>query len=375
MHTAQRLTVPEFEARLASNPTGASAQTLAEETKAWFGKSLQTGGMKVDETTIVWAIESTTTPTFFTDGPRVNLRRIEGSNIYAAVSHYKNGDGILYRFNVAKTADGKPLPTGFIDVYNTPEDDKPNADVPHGELKHMPDWQSHIFEGTSHEWYVYTPAGLQPGEIPAVMVFQDGQWAKNYMPDVLDNLIAKKEIPKMVAVFVAPGVFADKRSNRSFEYDTLSDQYCRFITQEILPEVEKTTPVSHDPAMRAIAGLSSGGIAAFTAAWEHPEQFGKVMSWIGSFTDIAHGQSLKEGGQNYPPMIRMTPKKPIRVFLQDGANDLDNQFGNWPLANQEMAKALAFAGYDYKFVFGMGNHSDRHGRAILPDTMRWLWRN
>jgi enterochelin esterase family protein len=239
----------------------------------------------------------------------------------------------------------------------------------------MPDWVSTIYPGRSFEWYVYTPAGLAPGEEAALMVFQDGAGAKGYMPAVLDNLIAKGEIPKMVGVFVNPGFFIDsKKSDRSFEYDTLSDQYSQFLLQEILPEVEKTTPLKKDPAFRAIAGASSGGICAFTAAWEHPEQFGKVMSWIGSFTDIAHGKSLKEGGQNYPSMIRLTPKKPIRVFLQDGINDLDNQFGNWPLANEGMAKALAFAGYDYKFVLGNGNHSGRHGVAILPDTLRWLWR-
>ena len=159
-------------------------------------------------------------------------------------------------------------------------------------------------------------------------------------------------MPVTVGVFIQPGKLLEggvKRGNnqRSFEYDTLSDQYSRFLLEEILPEVEETTKLRHDAASRAIAGLSSGGICAFTVAWERPDQFSKVLSWIGSFTNLASGKTGIEGGHNYPPMIRRTEAKPIRVFLQDGDHDLDNPFGNWPLANQEMAKALEFAGYDH----------------------------
>ena len=147
------------------------------------------------------------------------------------------------------------------------------------------------------------------------------------------------------------------------------------MLEEILPEVERTVKLRHDPESRAIAGISSGGICAWTVAWEHPEEFSKVLSWVGSFTNIASGTTRREGGHNYEALIRKTPKKPIRVFLQDGANDLDNANGNWPLANQQMAKALEFAKYDYKFIFGQGFHSNLHGRAILPDSLRWLWRD
>jgi enterochelin esterase-like enzyme len=192
---------------------------------------------------------------------------------------------------------------------------------------------------------------------------------------VFDNLIAKGEMPVTAAIFVSPGVFQDGRPDRSFEYDTLSDQYARFILEEILPEVEKTVRLRHDAASRAIGGISSGGICAFTVAWERPAEFSKVLSWVGSFTNIASGATLREGGHNYPALIRKTPKKPIRVFLQDGENDLDNAHGNWPLANRQMDRALKFAGYDYKFVMGQGYHNNRHGRAILPDSLRWLWRD
>ena len=175
------------------------------------------------------------------------------------------------------------------------------------------------------------------------MVFQDGAGYREYVPTVFDNLIAQGDMPVTVGIFIQPGLFDGGRSNRSFEYDTLSDQYARFLLEEILPEVEKTVKLRHDAASRAIAGVSSGGICAFTVAWERPNEFRKVLSWIGSFTNIASGKTVREGGHNYEAMIRKTPKKPIRVFLQDGANDLDNANGNWPLANQTMAKSLAYA--------------------------------
>jgi enterochelin esterase family protein len=207
------------------------------------------------------------------------------------------------------------------------------------------------------------------------MVFQDGASYRTWVPTVLDNLIARGDMPVTVAIFVQPGLFAGGRSNRSAEYDTLSDTYARFLLEEILPHVETTVSLRHDAAGRAIVGASSGGICAFTVAWERPEAFGKVVSWIGSFTNIASGPSLRAGGHNYQALVRKTPKKPLRIFLQDGSNDLDNVHGNWPLANQTLAGSLAYAGYDYRFEYGRGFHNHRHGRAIFPDTLRWLWRD
>ena len=199
------------------------------------------------------------------------------------------------------------------------------------------------------------------------MVFQDGQGYKDYVPAVFDNLIARGDIPATVGIFIAPGVLDDGKPNRSFEYDTLSDQYARFLLDEILPLVEQEVPLKGDAASRAISGISSGGICAFTVAWERPDAFGKVLSWVGSFTDI-------RGGHNYPPLVRKSPRKPIRIFLQDGKNDLNVPAGDWWLANLEMSSALAFAGYDFTTAWGNGFHSPRHGRAILPDSLRWLWR-
>jgi enterochelin esterase family protein len=209
------------------------------------------------------------------------------------------------------------------------------------------------------------------------MVFQDG--ALYLGPDVnapvvFDNLIHRREMPVTIGVFVQPG---DKgpgmplwggQDNRSIEYDSLGDAYARFLLEEILPAVEKSYAITSDPAGRAICGISSGGNCAFTAAWERPDAFSKVVTHCGSFTNI-------RGGHNYPSLIRRNAAKPLRVFLQSGANDLDVVFGNWPLANQEMASALAYRGYDYQYVFGEGGHSLKHGGAIFPDTLRWLWRD
>jgi enterochelin esterase family protein len=208
------------------------------------------------------------------------------------------------------------------------------------------------------------------------MVFQDGgTHYKDHVPPVFDNMIAAGDMPVTIGIFINPGVFADTTvSNRSFEYDTLSDQYSRFLLEEIIPEVEKSYSLRQDPESRAIGGLSSGGICSFTVAWQRPDQFRKVLSWIGSFTNIAAGPTLREGGHNYPALIRRVPKKPIRIFLQDGENDLNHQAGNWWLANLEMASSLEFAGYDFTTVWGKGFHSPLHGRAILPDSLRWLWR-
>jgi enterochelin esterase family protein len=264
------------------------------------------------------------------------------------------------------------------DDYKLGPDSQPQPGVPKGTVtKHA--WNhSKVFPDTVRDYWVYVPAQYKADGPPAcLMVFQDGGGYQNptgqyRVPVVFDNLIHRGEMPVTVGVFVNPGAFpggkGKGRSNRSFEYDTLSDQYVRFLETEILPEVGKTVRLRTDAAARAIGGASSGGICAFTAAWERPDLFGKVLSQVGSFTNIRHGDQ-------YPGMIRKTEHKPIRVFLQDGCNDLDNLHGNWPLGNRSMAAALNFAGYDYKLVFGDGAHNGKHGGAILPDSLRWLWRD
>ncbi|MFO1019244.1 MAG: alpha/beta hydrolase-fold protein [Planctomycetales bacterium] len=264
------------------------------------------------------------------------------------------------------------------EVYKLGPDSQLKPDVPHGKVQAYRWTESKVYPGTIRDYWVYVPAQYNGSEPAAVMVFQDG---KGYLDEkgnvragiVFDNLIAAKQIPLIIGIFVNPGQILPAqpgqtpRSNRSVEYDTLNDQYARFLIEEILPAVGKEYRLTDDPAKRAICGISSGGICAFTVAWERPDAFHKVVSHVGSFTNI-------RGGHVYPAVIRKTERKPLRISLQDGSGDLDNVHGNWPLANQEMAAALKFAGYDYQFVFGEGMHSNKHGGAIFPETMRWLWR-
>jgi enterochelin esterase-like enzyme len=272
------------------------------------------------------------------------------------------------------------LPGRAAEDYQLGPDSLPQEGVPHGVVKKFSFTNSAVYPGTVRDYWVYVPAQYDAGTPAAVMVFQDGGGYVNVnsngqhrVPVVFDNLIVKKEMPVTIGIFINPGKVpateegAKARDNRSFEYDSLGDAYAKFLLQEILPEVGKSYNLTQDPEQRAIGGISSGGICAWTVAWERPDAFRKVLSHVGSFTNI-------RGGHVYPALIRKTEKKPIRVFLQDGANDLDNLHGNWPLANQEMAASLKFAGYDYKFEFGTEGHNGKHGGAILPESLRWLWR-
>lgn len=360
-------------------------EELADRTRQWFGaENLKKGpNPKLDNLALVAAIETegelpkgTVVAWLSDDGRyRLPLSRLGKSNVYAATTTLPEGTFVRWHYEVGAERKGG----GDLEAYNYPAEYQKSDGVPHGVVTEMPVWKSTVFPNTERRWWVYVPAQVtrNPDVPAAVMIVQDGEGAARYLPNVLDNMIAKKEIPPTVAVMINPGRIIPQGNNRSFEYDTLSDQYSKFILTEILPEVEKTVKLRSDPAGRVTMGGSSGGICAFTLAWERPDQFGKVISWIGSYVNLAPGPSGIAGGHNYPPLIRRSKDKPkpIRVFLQDGANDLDNPFGNWPLANQGMAAALKYAGYDYKFVFGQGNHSDRHGRALLPDTLRWLWRD
>ncbi len=242
-------------------------------------------------------------------------------------------------------------------------------------------WKSTIYPNTTRDYYVYVPAQYDASQPAALMVFQDGHTYVKAdgdfrVPTVFDNLISQGKMPVTLGLFVNPGHSLDslppanpwKATNRSREYDEVSDNYGRFLQEELIPELKKRYNISDDPTMRAIAGISSGGICAFTAAWFYPEHFHKVMSHIGSFTDI-------RGGHNYPSMIRKQEKKELRVFMQDGSQDLNNEHGNWWLANLQMESALQYRRYDYRFVEGTGGHSGNHGGAILPESLAWLWRD
>jgi sugar lactone lactonase YvrE/enterochelin esterase-like enzyme len=264
---------------------------------------------------------------------------------------------------------------------------KPTADheirpgVPRGTITPMPEWTSKLYPGTTRKWWVYVPSQYKPDGSAALMVFQDGHDYVNEkgnwrVPIVFDNLIARGEMPVTVAVFLNPGHAPTRpapkndwgASNRSLEYNSLGDRYARFLLEEIIPEVERQYPLSRDPELRAIAGASSGGIAAFTVAWERPDQFRKVLSTIGSFVHLA-------GGHDYPALIRKTERRPLRVYLEDTSGDNDNPYGNWPIANEQMHAALKYMGYDTRFDFAEGyGHNSQHGGSVFPDALRWLWR-
>ncbi len=252
--------------------------------------------------------------------------------------------------------------------------------VPKGEVLTFAFENSKLFPGTSREISVYVPVQYNASKPACVYVNQDGvQWKA---PTVLDNLIAKNEIPITIGIFITPGkVLAQNkdvaldRFNRSFEYDGLGDVYARFLLEEVFPFVEskkasdgRSIILSKSGNDRAIGGSSSGAVCAFTAAWERPEEFSRVFSAIGTYTGL-------RGADRYDILIRKHEPKPIRIFMQDGSNDLNIYAGDLWKANESMERALMFSGYDVKHVWGEGAHNGQHGTALFPEAMRWLWRD
>lgn len=283
----------------------------------------------------------------------------------------------------------------------------PQQGIPRGKLEGPFEFHSKIFAGTVRHYWLFVPAQYSEKSPAGVFVFQDGQRATNpegstRVPQVMENLIARGDMPVTIGVFITPGhVFADTGSetypdnlgmgnpnHRAQEYDALNDNYTRMLIEELLPEVEKKYKLTNDPNQRAIGGTSSGAIAAFTVAWQRPDYFRKVFSAIGSYVSIGFRPDetpIKLGGQDYPALIRREPIKPLKIFFQDGTNDLDNEWGNWFLANQQMVSALAYRNriadqnkesgsrYQVNHVWTDGQHSDNDGGALLPEALKWLW--
>jgi hypothetical protein len=265
---------------------------------------------------------------------------------------------------------------------------------------------SRIYPGTVRRYWVHVPANYDPRRPPNLLLFQDGQRAVNpagslRVPAVLDRLIAQGAIPSTLGVFVTPGnqsvrypddLGMQNPDHRQAEYDALTEDYSRMTLEELLPTVARRWRFTADPERRAIGGTSSGAIASWTLAWRHPEAFRNVISFIGSYTSIGlnigpDGTPLAYGGDTYPGIIRKSPIRPLRIFLQDGSGDLDNEHGNWFLANQQMLKAFQWANahadaqkrggprYDVNHVWSGGTHSDADGGAMLPEVLRWIWRD
>jgi enterochelin esterase-like enzyme len=288
--------------------------------------------------------------------------------------------------------DGPPKAPNPDSQYRLGPDSLPQEGVPKGEIKGPFTLPCKAYPGTQHTYWVYVPAQYDPKIPTALMVYQDGQAFMHDKGDmrahnVMDNLIYRREIPVMIGVFINPGRrpdqpepspttgWGDKDTNRPQEYNALDDKYARVITEELLPALAKDYNISKDPEMRGIGGSSSGAIAAFTVAWERPNEFRKVLSNVGSFTNI-------RGGHKYPDIILASDKKPIRVYLCDGRNDNRgvrngkyDETWDWFHQNVRMQKALTQKGYDVNYSWGMNNHGQKFGGAIMPEMMRWLWRD
>jgi enterochelin esterase-like enzyme len=289
-------------------------------------------------------------------------------------------------------APAAPQPPNPDSHYQLGPDSLPRDGVAKGDVRGPYTLPSQAYPGTQHTYWVYVPAQYDPAVPASLMIFNDGQAFKNMdgdvrAPNVLDNLIDRREIPVMLAVFINPGRtpeqpeptpqdWGDRSTNRPTEYNTLDDKYARVIVDELMPAINKDYNIAKDPERRGIGGASSGAIAAFTVAWERPNEFRKVLSIVGSFTNL-------RGGHAYADLVRKNDKKPIRIFLQDGRNDnrgtvRDGRYDetrDWFLQNVRLMQALTEKGYDLNYTWGIGRHGQKQGGAILPDMMRWLWRD
>jgi enterochelin esterase-like enzyme len=348
-----------------------------------------------------FAIEAASKPALIIDdapGPQMQ-RLVANSNLWytsARIEPVGRVHSFHYIIDGAKFGGGLDLPVFTADSYQ-------QSGVPAGVLSEKLSHVSKIYDGMKSEYWVYVPAQYDPNKPAAVMILQDGE---GYLDrngnkpalNVIDNLIAQKKIPVMICIFINPGDIGGsegtptytfvkaysekwqrslKDSMRSTLYDTVSDKYPRFLRDEILSEVAAKYNFRKDAYSRGITGLSSGGICSFNAAWQMPDEFSRVISWIGSFEGIQWKEdpANPDGGQDYPDKILREPKRNIRVWLQDGSEDLDLRYGNWPLANLRMANALKFKEYDFHFSFGGGTHNSAHGAAEFPAEMIWLWRD
>jgi enterochelin esterase-like enzyme len=282
------------------------------------------------------------------------------------------------------------------DAYRLGPDSLPQEGVPKGKVVGpLALASTSVYPGTTRNYWVYVPAQYDAKRPACLMIFQDGHAFVNpegdyRIPNVFDNLIYRREMPVTVGVFINPGrtpeqteatssEWGDRTNNRRIEYNALDDKYSRLIVDELLPELKKTYGISDKPEDRAISGASSGAICAFTVAWHRPDQFRKVVSTIGSFTNIM-------GGHEYPEIVRRSEAKPIRVYLQDGMNDNRGMRGrgenrtydakwDWHAQNRKMLEALTEKAYDVNFCWGIGTHSNKQGGAIMPEMLRWLWRD
>jgi enterochelin esterase-like enzyme len=347
-----------------------------------------------------FATEASAKPEIFVDlvaGPQ--MLNISGSDLWYATAHIEPV-GKLHSFYYVV---GGEHFGGRLDLPAFGPLSYLQPGVPSGTLSEKIVRTSKIYDGMKSEYWIYVPAQYDARTAAALMVFQDGQGyahrdGGNPALNVIDNLIAQKKIPVMICVFINPGDIEGlpgtptynfvraygekwqrgmKDSMRSTQYDTVSDRYARYLRDEVLVDVAAKYNIRKDAYSRAITGLSSGGICAFNAAWQMPDQFSRVISWIGSFSGIQRKEdpAVPDGGQDYPDKVLREERRNIRVWLQGGSNDIDQKYGSWPMGNLRLANALKFKEYDFHLSFGKGTHNTGHGAAEFPEEMVWLWRD
>ncbi len=394
---AEKSTAPQLIALASSNSPALGDAIRATFAPPDISKGIAWTGHGPD---FFFAVQAASKPALVIDdahGPQ--MRQLGKSDLWFAAARIEQL-GKLHSFHYI--VDGLKF-GGRLDLPAFTPDSYQQPGVPAGKLSEKITHTSKIYDGMKSDYWIYVPAQYDPSSPAALMVFQDGEWyldrnGNNLALNVIDNLIAQKKIPVMIAVFINPGdisgspntptfnfvkAYSDKwertlkDSMRSTLYDTVSDRYPRFFRDEVLAEVAAKYSIRKDAYSHAITGLSSGGICSFNAAWQMPDQFSRVISWIGSFSGIQWKEdpANPDGGQDYPDKILREPRRNIRVWLQDGSEDLDLRYGNWPLANLRMANALKFREYDYHFSFGKGTHNSGHGAAEFPAEMTWLWRD
>jgi len=365
-------------------------------------KDLQSGVAWSDhQHDFFFAVRTTSRPALLIDdAPGPAMRQIPSTDLWYTSAQIQRL-GTLHSF--IYKVDGKTF-GGSLNLPAYTELSYQVTGVKQGTLTPKLTISSYIYDDMKADYWIYVPAGYDPSVPAALMVFQDGEAYihrehESQPLNVIDNLIALKKIPMMVCVFVNPGKLEGPAGNPTYEfikaygekwhrtlddsmrstlYDTVSDRYARFLRDELLPQVAAKYPLRKDAYSRAITGLSSGGICSFNAAWQMPDQFSRVITWIGSFTSIQWKETmgLTDGGQDYAEKVLREPARNIRVWLQDGSNDMENtNYGSWPLANIRMANALKLKGYDFHFSFGKGSHHPGHGEAEFPEEMIWLWRD
>ncbi len=395
---AQKRTAPELIALANSHSPELRAATEAsfeaknlKEGTAWSGHGPE----------FFFAVEAASAPTLMIDdAPGPAMTQLPDTQLWYAAAHVEPV-GRLHEYHYvvsgAKFGGRLDLPAYGPLSYLQPG-------VPTGKLSEKITHTSKIYDGMKSEYWIYVPAQYDPNTPAAVMVFQDGGGYKDRDGNIpvlgaIDNLIAQHKIPVMICIFIDPGdisgspgtltynfvkAYSDKwhrtlkDSMRSTLYDTVSDRYPRFLRDEILAEVGAKYNLRKDAYSHAITGLSSGGICSFNAAWQMPGLFSRVISWIGSFESIQWKEdpAIPDGGQDYSDKVLREPHRNMRVWLQDGSNDLENpKYGDWPMANIRLANSLKTGDYDFHFSFGKGTHNPGHGAAQFPEEMIWLWRD